>query len=79
MGEENDKRWAMWPWALLAMTVIAYSLSIGPLVWLWHNGYLSQSVYELVVTTIYFPLVYLDLTFESFRSLLTWYVELWRS
>ncbi len=64
---------------VLALLLILYPLSIGPVVWLYHNTDFFEVFPEgfmVGVERFYLPVDYAAHT-EFFGPVVTWYVELW--
>jgi hypothetical protein len=73
-AEHRPRRKAAWIIAaLLATAPILYPLSLGPALWLYNQGYIS----EATLTVAYYPLLLLADSFPIAHDLFEWYVELW--
>jgi hypothetical protein len=63
--------------ACLALSPAAYVLSVGPFVWLFKHGYMTQATY-IHLSLLYAPLTFLRDHFEPFKWLVDWYVSWFR-
>ena len=61
----------------LAVMLLLYPLSIGPLSWLYENGYLSESTGLFLGRTVYAPLSWLIGSNNWCLELYMWYLSFW--
>jgi len=74
-GADNGTR-RRWPWAAMLLLFAMYVLSIGPIVWLQKNGYLSINSYIAILGTVYLPVLWLYGS-KPLGRVLDWYLSLW--
>lgn len=58
----NDRKKPGWTFGIagtLLVMPLLYVLSSGPVVWMFHRGFISESVGEFLTTTVYAPLDWL--------------------
>jgi len=74
---EGRSRGRFWLWTaplvLLALPVL-YLASLGPVVWMYHHGWLNEPVAN-VAFVFYEPLALLADQFEPFDGFLEWYIN----
>jgi len=60
--------------AAVLLSPAAYLLSVGPFVWLFNHGYMSQKTY-VNLSLLYMPLAILRDNCEPFRHAIEWYIS----
>jgi hypothetical protein len=75
MKSSNKSNTALWIALALAVMLVVYTLSFGPVCWLSANYLPPVAVSILLVP--YTPLMAVAETNESMHELLQWYVHLW--
>ena len=77
MSEREKPTAGFWIAVALVASPVLYVLSLGPLQWLWWNGWLPIGIVPLLEWT-YFPIEWLSFNgSQSIRDTLDWYVKLW--
>ena len=73
--EKEESKGFSWGGTILVL-LIFYLLAPGPLVWLYTNGFMFESV-KNVFMVLYFPLALLAEYNEFVGEILMWYIRLW--
>ena len=60
----------------LAVIMVGYVLSIGPMFWYWHEATFMGNG-SSYITQVYYPLAYLCSNNEYVAAAIDWYVNLW--
>lgn len=70
-------RWNRWIGILaVPLMLVAYPLSVGPVVWLYEKGYMSDSLAE-TVSMAYLPVTLAAESSPAAEYALNWYLEWW--
>ncbi|MBX3439831.1 MAG: hypothetical protein KF861_20240, partial [Planctomycetaceae bacterium] len=78
MNEPHDKprhsglQWAAWA----AVAVMLYALSLGPVVWLFDRGIISDQAYVTLSHTVYAPMFWLHRNSDLMHDVINWYADL---
>ena len=83
-GDEEFQQRRPWLTILsLSLLLVFYLASLGPFIGLYEHGFLTDSISESIVKTVYFPLVLLDENTDFFETPVgecyVWYLELFES
>lgn len=68
---------AGWPQVLLVLAPVLYLASVGPVAWIVNTHSLEMdSIPGMVISIIYWPVIFLANEVSLFGDVLTWYLEL---
>ena len=75
---DNDPSRGSIPWLAmtLAILILAYPLSMGPLWWLVKEGHISDETGNWIGTTFYAPIRLAVESSDTFRDWFLWYLSL---
>lgn len=65
-ADQSDQRRSPWLLSVLLVLPVIYLASLGPFVWVADHGGIPPAAAESIVTTVYYPIVYVDSNTDFF-------------